>query len=101
MTWQRYVAVGAAAVGVLLGLSSTNAEPLRVSGENPRYFADSQGHPVYLTGSHTWSNLVDMGPADPPYGRGSTHTSARLGTVVSTACIVALSRSKPWHTGNS
>ena len=37
----------------------------------------------------------------PPYGRGSTRTSARLGTVVSTACRVALSRSKPWHTGNS
>ena len=27
------------------------------------------------------------------------HTSARLGTVVRTACMVALSRSKPWHTG--
>ena len=57
-------------------------------------------------------NLFPTGPSSdggkpceprigPPYGRGSTHTSARLGTVVSTACMVALSRSKPWHTGNS
>ena len=33
----------------------------------------------------------------PPYARGSTHTPARLGTVVSTACRVALFRSQPWH----
>ena len=55
-------------------------------------------------------NLFPIGPSSdggkpceprlgPPYGRGATHTSARLGTVVSTACMVALSRSKPWYTG--
>jgi len=34
--------------------------PLRVSEENPRYFTDDEGKAVYLTGSHTWNNLVDM-----------------------------------------
>ncbi|MCP5113818.1 MAG: hypothetical protein GY953_23545, partial [bacterium] len=42
------------------------AGPLRVSEDNPRYFADADGNVVYLTGSHTWNNLVDMGPSDPP-----------------------------------
>lgn len=40
--------------------------PLRVHSENPRYFTDGSGKAVYLTGSHTWSNLSDMGSADPP-----------------------------------
>ena len=41
--------------------------------KNPRYFADGSGRAIYLTGSHTWSNLQDQGPKDPPtpfdYGR--------------------------------
>jgi hypothetical protein len=40
--------------------------PLRVHPENPRYFADPGGRAVYLTGAHTWANLVDIGPTDPP-----------------------------------
>lgn len=40
--------------------------PLRVHPENPRYFTDGTGKAIYLTGSHTWNNLVDMGPSDPP-----------------------------------
>ncbi|MFQ6097587.1 MAG: DUF4038 domain-containing protein, partial [Armatimonadota bacterium] len=40
--------------------------PLRVCEENPRYFADAGGEAVYLTGSHTWNNLQDMGLTDPP-----------------------------------
>ncbi len=40
--------------------------PLRVHPENPRYFADAAGQPLLLAGAHTWANLVDMGPADPP-----------------------------------
>ncbi len=40
--------------------------PLRVSPENPRYFADASGDIVYLTGSHTWSNLQDNGNGYPP-----------------------------------
>ena len=39
--------------------------PLRVHPENRRYFADGTGRAVYLTGSHTWSNLVDHGPKRP------------------------------------
>ena len=40
--------------------------PLRVHPENPRYFTDGSGRVVYLTGSHTWNNLQDIGPSDPP-----------------------------------
>jgi hypothetical protein len=37
--------------------------PLRVSQANPRYFSDATGRPVYLTGTHTWNDLVDESPA--------------------------------------
>lgn len=46
--------------------------PLKVHPDNPRYFTDGtqgpDGRPkaVYLTGSHTWTNLIDRGPSDPP-----------------------------------
>ena len=40
--------------------------PLRVCKENPRYFTNNSGRAIYLTGSHHWYNLVDMGPTDPP-----------------------------------
>ena len=40
--------------------------PLRVSPDNPRYFADPSGKIVYLTGAHTWNSLVDLGRSDPP-----------------------------------
>jgi len=40
--------------------------PLRVHPDNPRYFTDGSGKAIYLTGSHTWPNLVDIGPGDPP-----------------------------------
>jgi hypothetical protein len=33
--------------------------PLRVHPTNPRYFTDGSGKAVFLTGSHTWSNLQD------------------------------------------
>lgn len=39
---------------------------LRVHPKNPRYFTDDSGRAILLTGSHTWNNLVDMGPSDPP-----------------------------------
>ena len=48
------------------------AGPLRVHPTNPRYFTDGTKAPdgslkaVYLTGSHTWANLIDRGPSDPP-----------------------------------
>ena len=40
--------------------------PLKVSSANPRYFEDGNGKIIYLTGSHTWSNLLDISPSDPP-----------------------------------
>lgn len=41
--------------------------PLVVCPTNPRYFQNSAtGEVVYLTGSHTWNSLVDIGKADPP-----------------------------------
>lgn len=33
--------------------------PLRIHPDNPRYFQDSRGRAVYLTGSHHWDVLVD------------------------------------------
>ena len=45
---------------------SSAAGPLRVHPDNPRYFSDGSGRAIYLTGSHVWNNLVDMGPSDPP-----------------------------------
>jgi hypothetical protein len=39
---------------------------------NPRYFTDGTKRPdgsltaIYLTGLHTWANLIDRGPGDPP-----------------------------------
>lgn len=40
--------------------------PLRVHPENRRYFGDGTSRAIYLTGLHTWANIVDIGPADPP-----------------------------------
>lgn len=40
--------------------------PLRIHPQNPRYFTDDGKRAIYLTGSHTWSDLQDMGPSDPP-----------------------------------
>lgn len=37
--------------------------PLTVHPKNPRYFADKDGNLIYLTGSHTWENLQDIGIA--------------------------------------
>ncbi|MBI4664277.1 MAG: hypothetical protein HY735_36235 [Verrucomicrobia bacterium] len=48
------------------------AAPLRVHPDNPRYFTDGTKEPggswkaVYLTGAHTWNNLIDMGRLEPP-----------------------------------
>ena len=40
--------------------------PLRVLADNPRYFTVDGKRAVYVTGSHTWANLQDMGLSDPP-----------------------------------
>ena len=42
--------------------------PLRVHPENPRYFTDNGGKAIYLTGSHTWQNLMDfVAEGDQPF----------------------------------
>ncbi len=43
-----------------------SAGPLRGSKISPRYFTDESGKAVYLTGSHTWANLQDIGITNPP-----------------------------------
>jgi hypothetical protein len=48
------------------GAEPVRSGPLRVSAENPRYFADGSGRIVYLTGSHTWASMQDIGFTDPP-----------------------------------
>jgi hypothetical protein len=72
--------------------------PLRVHPANPRYFADARGRVVYLTGSHTWPNLVDQGLTDPPvpfsfdgyldFLTGHGHNFIRLWTWESSVCDV-------------
>jgi hypothetical protein len=43
-----------------------NGKSKRSEGQGHRYFTDGTGKPIYLTGSHTWPNLIDRGPTDPP-----------------------------------
>jgi hypothetical protein len=50
----------------LLSAAEPARGPLRVHPDNPRYFTDGSGRAVYLTGSHTWNNIIDMGSSDPP-----------------------------------
>jgi hypothetical protein len=40
--------------------------PLRPLSTNPRYFTNDGVHAVYLTGSHTWCNLQDIGLKETP-----------------------------------
>jgi hypothetical protein len=56
-------------ITVLVFATSAYADPLRVSPSNPRYFADSSGNILYLTGSHTWENFMDLAlnANDPPF----------------------------------
>lgn len=54
----------------LLALNVATAQtygPLFVHPTNGRYFADSTGAAVLLVGSHTWTNLLDSTPHDPPH----------------------------------
>lgn len=57
--------------GIAVG-GTPAAGPLRVHPTNPHYFTDGTKQPdgtlkaVYLTGAHTWNNLVDLGRGDPP-----------------------------------
>jgi hypothetical protein len=55
-----------APIAAVASAAAPAAGPLRVHPDNPRYFTDGTRNPdgtlraVYLTGSHTWNNLVDM-----------------------------------------
>jgi len=40
---------------------------LKVHSGNPRYFSDSTGSAVYLTGSHVWDNFQDWGGNKPDF----------------------------------
>jgi hypothetical protein len=62
---RRLIAISASLVVTAAALAAPAAGPLRVHPANPRYFTDGSGRAVYLTGSHTWNNLPDMGPAEP------------------------------------
>ncbi|MCB0687657.1 MAG: hypothetical protein KDC53_14075 [Saprospiraceae bacterium] len=42
----------------LLSCNQKFAGPLHVSSSNPRYFTNRSQKAIYLTGSHTWNNLV-------------------------------------------
>src|SRR5687767_6704679 len=66
MTW-RTIALAPVMLALLRpAVHSQSPErmgPLKVHATNPRYFAAPSGAPVYLTGSHTWENFQDIGPA--------------------------------------
>jgi len=40
--------------------------PLRALPRNPRYFTNRSGRAIFLAGSHTWANMLDVGDSDPP-----------------------------------
>jgi len=60
---------------ILMPLASAQINGvLRPGGANPRYFTDDSGRAIYLTGAHTWANLVDgwlshgvNNPSPPPF----------------------------------
>lgn len=54
-----------AALGAVRTMAQSSA-PLRVDPDNPRYFMDGGGAPVYLAGSHAWLNFQDAGFTSPP-----------------------------------
>src|SRR5262245_35656636 len=54
------VAVIAGAALSAAALADPASGPLTVHPTNPRYFADGTGKAIYLTGSHTWTNLQDV-----------------------------------------
>ena len=67
--WLLLTVMTAACVGQGFGQATSLAPatgPLKPHPTNPRYFTDGSGKAIYLTGSHTWDNLQDIGHADPP-----------------------------------
>lgn len=66
---KSFAVIGVACASSLFAGGSSG--PLQVWASNPRYFADREGKPVFLTGSHTWNSLQDytyaQKPAPPPF----------------------------------
>ncbi|RPJ34141.1 MAG: hypothetical protein EHM35_10020, partial [Planctomycetaceae bacterium] len=61
MLKNKKLIVGLALVAMIGQARAEKASmPLRVHPSNPRYFTDDSGRAVYLTGSHTWTNLTDV-----------------------------------------
>jgi hypothetical protein len=57
--------VGRTPKGALMDTRVPASGPLRRHPDNPRYFANAHGEPVYLTGSHTWGDVQDQLAPDP------------------------------------
>ena len=98
---------------LLAPLASLHAQtngPLRVHPVNPRYFADASGKAILLTGSHTWNNLVDIGPDDPPqpidfdayllWLKAHGHNFTRGWTWEPTRWDTTAMRNEAWRNGN-
>lgn len=70
LPWRLILVLVVLTTGLLSWVEQAGAAsasgPLRVHTSNPRYFTDGSGRVIYLTGSHTWANLQDMGTVDPP-----------------------------------
>ena len=73
MTCAKSLLLWAAVLGLISSaVAAEIAGPLRKHPENGRYFTDDTRDAsgaykaIYLTGSHTWANLIDRGPTDPP-----------------------------------
>lgn len=70
--WLLLIGDLGAAGGIPLPATKTATGPLRVHPGNPRYFTDGTNQSdgslraVYLTGSHTWNSIQDMGVVQPP-----------------------------------
>ena len=65
MPYGRYILM-AFMITVCMAQNALPAGPLRPCTANPHYFCDSSGRPIILTGAHTWNNLQDAAPSNPP-----------------------------------
>ena len=82
--------------------------PLVPHPKNPRYFSDGTGRAIVLAGAHTWPDVLDMGPADPPprfnfsahldYLEKYGHNFTRLWTWESTTWNARPNRREATHT---
>ena len=72
LKWIGLLIAGLVCISRAALVAAPTSGPLRVHPDNPRYFTDGDKaqngslRAIYLTGAHTWNNLVDMGRSDPP-----------------------------------